>query len=128
MPRYRWSWLFLGLVLFLGAPDRGWPAGVAAQAGLDVQTWVSESDWSLAFLPADPKAVAKIRYHLPDGPGDTGWRTADERLVAELGQLTPGHHRIEIEALNAAGASKGPYTLWLDPDEECSASARTTWR
>jgi len=106
-----------------------WVAGAAAgapvhtgaaqaPAGLDVGLSLAENEWDLQFLPANPGAVAEVRYRLMDS-GDAAWHTADECNCARLGALAPGRHRVEIEvAGKAGGTAKAAYTFSFDPDEE----------
>jgi hypothetical protein len=90
----------------------------AAPAGLDVSLSVEDNEWSLGLWPANPGAVAEVRYRLTDA-GDAIWHKADECSCVALGALTPGRHRVEIEVIGKAGSSaKTAYTFSFDPDEE----------
>jgi hypothetical protein len=87
-------------------------------AGLDVSLSLANNEWNLQFMPANPGAVAEVRYRLTDS-GDAAWRRADECNCAMLGALAPGRHRVEIEvAGKAGGTAKTAYAFSFDPHEE----------
>ena len=112
----------LGCALpWVAAAAAGAPAhtGAAkAPAGLDVSLSLAENEWTLELLPANPGAVAEIRYRLT-GSGDAAWHRVDECNCARLGALAPGRHRVEIEvAGKAGGTAEAAYTFSFDPEEE----------
>lgn len=89
----------------------------AASIPLNVLPWPMDGHVQLYFRPAAPEEIAEIRCRLADPP-ESPWSIADSDLRADLGELSPGRHRVEVEALDFAGVTVGAYTLFLDPQEE----------
>lgn len=132
LSRCRQIELVVGLILLPALAIPAWPAGppapVAAQVGLSVRPWSAQGSWRLYFERADPRSVATIRCRMVEASEVEGseppeWITAGDDVV-DLGKVSPGRHRIEIEALNGAGERTAAYTLWFDPEEEEIRAAR----
>jgi hypothetical protein len=72
--------------------------------------------WSLSFWW--PDSVSEVRWRLVEDSRDGGWSVVQDRGEADLGELSPGRHKIDIEAFDWAGEMAGRYTFWLDPERE----------
>lgn len=101
------------------APARPAPPVVApVRLGVDADWDDIWKSWELRFLM--PDEVAEVRYRLAGR--DSDWIATVRE--GPIGELEPGCHRVDVEALDFAGEPVGTYTLWLDPDREMIASYR----
>ena len=73
--------------------------------------------WLLRFDLADRDAVEEIRFRLaPDGEWISTFPNQSAAVPPDW--IRPGRHLIEVDLVDRAGNVSGPYTLWLDPEEE----------
>lgn len=122
--------LFAALGTPAQAPDLPAPAGAegAPPVPLGATPYMRDPDegWSLFF--SRPAEVAEIRYRFagdPAGaPEESAWGVASDYGQAPLGRLAPGRYRIDVEALDWAGARVGRYPFWLDTEREAVFAER----